>query len=222
MTGPISETNDRLACRRSRGRARRARSACSRRLDVLDDPGVGAVVVARAQVVDHPLERAARGAHALDRRDLALDREDRLDLQRAAEPGLRGADPPAAAQELERVDREPDLRGARAPPRTRAATASTSAARAAPPRRPASATRPIAAAGAARVDDLDALAAACARPGRSPAWRADSTVPEMPPRDVDRDDVAARLDAAARRPRGSRRSTAARSSAAASAVRRRS
>ena len=48
------------------------------------------------------------GAHALDGRDLAVDREDRLDLQRRAEERLRGADPAAAAQVLERVDGEQD------------------------------------------------------------------------------------------------------------------
>ena len=47
--------------------------------------------------------------HPLDRRDLLLEREDRLDLQGRAEEGLRGADPAALAQVLERVDREPHL-----------------------------------------------------------------------------------------------------------------
>ena len=56
-------------------------------LDVLDDPGVGAVVVAALQVLDHALERAAGRAHPLDRGDLGLEREDRLDLQRRAQPG---------------------------------------------------------------------------------------------------------------------------------------
>ena len=89
------------------------------RLDVLDDPAVGALVAARAHVVDHPLERAPGGADALDRRDLGLEREDRLDLQRAAQPGLRAADAPAALQVGERVDAEPD-RAARRAPRARA------------------------------------------------------------------------------------------------------
>ena len=52
------------------------------------------------EVLDHPLERAAGRAHPLDRLDLAVDREDRLDLQRRADPRLRAADPPAAAQVL--------------------------------------------------------------------------------------------------------------------------
>src|SRR5258705_10276948 len=66
-----------------------------RGLDVLDDPGVVAAVVARAQEVDHSLERAARGADALDRRDLSVRREERLDLERAAAPCLRRPHPPA-------------------------------------------------------------------------------------------------------------------------------
>ena len=44
---------------------------------------------------------------------LLVDREDRLDPQRRAELRLRRADAPAAAQELERVDREPELRSPR-------------------------------------------------------------------------------------------------------------
>src|SRR5262249_51572382 len=71
-------------------------------LDVLDAPPVGAVLLARLEVVDHALERAPGGADALDRRDLAVDRQDRLDLQRAAQPRLRGADAPAALEELQR------------------------------------------------------------------------------------------------------------------------
>ena len=78
-------------------------------LDVLDDPGVGAVGVALAGVLDQALEGAAPGPHALDRRDLLLERQDRLDLQRRAEQRLGRADPAAPPQELERVDREPDL-----------------------------------------------------------------------------------------------------------------
>ena len=65
--------------------------------------------VALAREVDHALEGAAAGADALDRGDLLLEREDRLDLQRRADEGLGGADPTALAQVLERVDREPHL-----------------------------------------------------------------------------------------------------------------
>jgi hypothetical protein len=72
--------------------------------------------VALARVIDHSLERPGAGPHALDRDHLALDREDRLDLQRRADPRAGGADPPPAPKELERVDREPHLQlRARAP-----------------------------------------------------------------------------------------------------------
>src|SRR5262249_19816050 len=53
--------------------------ALVRRLDVRDPPAVGAVALARAEVVDEPLEGAPGGPHPLDRRDLGLDRQDRLD-----------------------------------------------------------------------------------------------------------------------------------------------
>ena len=79
------------------------------RLDVLDRERVTAVLPARLEVGDEPLERAARGPHPLDRLHLAVDREDRLDLQRRADPRRRRADPPAAAQVLERVHHDPDL-----------------------------------------------------------------------------------------------------------------
>ena len=167
-------------CRRSRGRARPARSAWS-----------GAWMCCTTQASQPSSWRARRkstirsnarpdGAHALDRRDLAVDGEDRLDLQRAAEPGLRGADAPAAAQELERVDREPDLRRvdrgahARGRPR-RCRRPPRAAARAgergqADDRRRRSACRST----SMRRCGLRALRSVA-------AWRADSTVPEIPP-----------------------------------------
>src|SRR5205823_4496159 len=55
-------------------------------LDVLDDPGVGAVLGACAEVVGHALEGATGSADALDRGDLRLDGEDRLDLERRSDP----------------------------------------------------------------------------------------------------------------------------------------
>ena len=55
----------------------------------------------------------APGAHALDRSDLLFEREDRLDLERRAEPRRGSADPPPAAQVLERVDGEPHLQRSR-------------------------------------------------------------------------------------------------------------
>src|SRR5918995_4229550 len=80
-----------------------------RRVDVLRAPGIGARVLALTRVVDHALHRAAARPDALDRRHLVLDREDRLDLQRRADPGAGSADPAAALEELERVDHEPEL-----------------------------------------------------------------------------------------------------------------
>ena len=50
-------------------------------LDVLDDPAVEARFVELARVLDEPFEDAAAGADALDRRDLFLQGQDRLDLQ---------------------------------------------------------------------------------------------------------------------------------------------
>jgi hypothetical protein len=75
--------------------------------DVLDDPGVVAVVLELLRVLDETLEDAASGPNPLDRRDLVVEGEDRLDLQGRAHPGAGGADPAAATQVLERVDREP-------------------------------------------------------------------------------------------------------------------
>src|SRR4029079_13479863 len=53
-------------------------------LDVLHDPGVGGLGAALVHVLDHALEGALGRADALDGRDLAVEREDRLDLQRRA------------------------------------------------------------------------------------------------------------------------------------------
>src|SRR5439155_12189885 len=78
-------------------------------LDVLDHPRVGAVSVTLARMLHNSLERAAARAYPLDRGDLLHQGEDRLDLERGAEPGLSGADAPPLAQVLERVDHEPHL-----------------------------------------------------------------------------------------------------------------
>ena len=67
------------------------------------------VLVALAGVVAQPLDRAGAGPDPLDRGDLLLEGEDRLDLQRRADPGPGAADPAAAPQVLEGVDREPHL-----------------------------------------------------------------------------------------------------------------
>ena len=107
-TGPISLTITGGRPKISRQRSS-SRCALVGRVDVLHRPGVGARLVALAGVVHHPLEHPGARAHALDRRHLALHGEDRLDLQRRADPGARRADPPAALEELERVDAEPQL-----------------------------------------------------------------------------------------------------------------
>ena len=78
------------------------------RLDVLHDPPVAAGRPQLAGVVHHPLERPPGGPHPLHRHDLVLEREDRLDLQGSSQPRLGLADPPAAAEVLERVEAEPD------------------------------------------------------------------------------------------------------------------
>ncbi len=155
------------------------RSACSVGLDVLHDPAVRAGVVQFLRVLHHPLERPPGGAHALDRHDLVLQREDRLDPQRAAEPRLRLADAPAAAQVLERVEAEPD------PQRPRASRAR--ARRRRPCRRPrAPRRRPRAPAARSRRRRFRRRSPRRARRGRARragacAWRAASQVPEMPP-----------------------------------------
>ena len=61
-----------------------------RRLDVVDDPGVAAVLVALAGVADQALDRPGAGPHALDRGHLLLEGEDRLDLQGGPDPGAGG------------------------------------------------------------------------------------------------------------------------------------
>ena len=78
------------------------------RLDVLNHPRVGAVLRPAAQQLDHSLEGPLGGADALDGGDLALDGEDRLDLQRRAQPRWAPAIRPPA-QALQGVDREPHL-----------------------------------------------------------------------------------------------------------------
>ena len=147
--------------------------------DVLDDPAVGAGLVALAGVVAQALQRAGAGADALDRGDLLFEREDRLDLQGAADPGPGAADAAAAAQVLESVDREPHLQrlagllGARRPrPR---ASAPASAAAAAP-----SAQSPMP---PAAVRESTTWIRSPPLPSSISRWRAcpaASKVPEMP------------------------------------------
>src|SRR3954454_20916793 len=79
------------------------------RVDVLRRPAVGARIVALAGVLDQAVEDPPAPAHALHGDHLALEREDRLHLQRRADPGAGRADASAALQEFERVDGEPHL-----------------------------------------------------------------------------------------------------------------
>ena len=179
ITGPISETNtgsEPNTCRHSSTRRRAVSGSWMCWTTQASAPALLALV----GELDHALERAPARAHALDRRDLLLEREDRLDLQRRAEQRLRGADPPAPAQVLERVDREPHLqrlaRRARPAPSPRPRSRPRAAARAA-----ISTISALAAAGRAAVPDADPLAAR--RRSRSAAGApggADSQVPEMP------------------------------------------
>ena len=66
-------------------------------LHVLDDEDVGARIALLLESRTSRSITPALRAHALDGRDLAVDREDRLDLQRRAEERLRGADPATPA-----------------------------------------------------------------------------------------------------------------------------
>src|SRR3954465_15757753 len=63
----------------------------------------------RRERLDELLHRLLVASDALERNHLALDREDRLDVQELARPGARAPDASAASQELERVHREDQL-----------------------------------------------------------------------------------------------------------------
>jgi len=79
-------------------------------LGVLNDPVGCAAVVQLMQVGDHPLEGPSVGAHAADRGDLRAESQDRLDLQRRPQHRPRCSDAPTAAQVLQRVQAEPDIK----------------------------------------------------------------------------------------------------------------
>ena len=210
-TGPTSVQNS-GSCPNSAVPSATSRLGVVGCLGVLDDPVAGAALVQLAQVGDHPLERAPVRAHPSDRRDLRAEREDRLDLQRRAHQRLRGADAPAPAQVLERVEAEPDVEAlAAAGDGCRAASASV------PPR--AATLRRRAPGSRARRRRFR-----CRAPRPRPGWcssarcarlRARSrTSPTGRPR-CGRDDVAAGADERLVAVAGSRPPTAARSSAAA-------
>jgi hypothetical protein len=61
--------------------------------------------VRASELLDERLERPSPTPHAPQRADLAVvDRQDRSNREQAADERLGGADPPAPAQELERLD----------------------------------------------------------------------------------------------------------------------
>ena len=143
-----------------------------------------------AQQVDHPLERPPRGAHALDRGDLGLDRQDRLDPERRPEPRLRAGDPPAAPQVFERVDREPHLQ----PLRARRARAHSTSAPPAPPRAAAAAAMitspsPPQAVAESNTNTREARSPSCSRACCGGADGARHAA-----REVDRDDLVAGVE----------------------------
>jgi Pyruvate/2-oxoacid:ferredoxin oxidoreductase delta subunit len=79
-------------------------------LGVLNDPVGCAAVVQLMQVGDHPLEGPPPGAHAADWCYLRTESQDGLDLQRRPQHRLRRSDAPTAAQVLQRVQAEPDVK----------------------------------------------------------------------------------------------------------------
>ena len=107
-TAPISEMKAGSQPKISRASSARA-AAVSSSWMCWTTQASSAGLVALAGVVAQALDRAGAGADPLHRRDLLLQGEDRLDLQRRADEGAGAADPPAAPQVLEGVDREPHL-----------------------------------------------------------------------------------------------------------------
>ena len=134
------------------------------------------------EVVDHPLACARRCVRTRPTGAISVPkRQDRLDLQRGPDHGLRRADAPALAQVLERVEAEPDVQRLA---RLRAR-----------PARISSAVRPLARVGGERATRQPEAAGAGAavdarstRPRAGPprraaaaASRALSQVPDRPP-----------------------------------------
>ena len=107
-TAPISEVKTGSQPKISRASSIRPAAVSSSWMYWTTQPS-NPCVVALARVVAQALERAGAGADPLDRGDLLLEGQDRLDLQGAADPGAGAADAAAAAQVLEGVDREPHL-----------------------------------------------------------------------------------------------------------------
>ncbi len=190
MTGPTSEVKTGSESKTSRQRSIR-RSACSGAWMCCIDPAVGACVVELARVLDHALECPPGGAHALDGHDLVLERQDRLDLQRAAQPGLGLADAPSALEVLEGVQAEPYFEHLARRSHARGdgvlvgARASGGGG--------GEHQQPHPAAGGFRVQDLDAIAQAtlCEQPVRLVGGLAGARDAAG---EVDRDDILAGLD----------------------------
>ena len=164
--------------RRSRGRARPGARPVGR-LDVLDEEHVGSRASRCSRVLDEPLERPARRAHALDRRDLASI--ERIGLIFSAEPIHACAPPirpPRRRYSSVSTANRSSARSARAArraarrPRVGAARAAFAA---------AIADQPVPRAAGLGVHHLDPPGATPRSTSASRACSAARTVPEMPP-----------------------------------------
>src|SRR5271165_1361509 len=79
------------------------------RAGVLHGPAVASVASHLTHVLHHALECTTCGANPLDGRDLALEGEDRLDLEGAPQERLGPADATTTLEILEGVEAEPDV-----------------------------------------------------------------------------------------------------------------
>ena len=181
------------------------------RLDVLHAPGVGAVGVQRAHVLDHPLERPAGGAHALD--GLDLDSSERIGLIFSAPP-IQACAPPTRPprRRYSSVSRQNQIRqrGARALRVLGDVVQAGAGARPASPRRAAASPRPPQT--VRESSTVDAVAEAALGELRARLQRGVVRARDRAGQ-VDRDDVVAGLEQRLVARRGSRRPTAATSSA---------
>ena len=190
------------------GRARPAAAASLGRLDVLDDPAVGAVV---AGAPPRTRSAGARARALVRTRSIGVISWSivRIGLIFSAMPSHAEAAPirPPRRRYSSVSTANHIFRSARAAS-ARRSTSSTSAPERGGLARAASTIRPRPPQPLSRVDHRRPVPASA--PSCSLAWRAASTVPEIAARDVDRDDVVPRLRAAAGRRPGSRRSRAGR------------
>ena len=191
MTGPISETKSGLGAHHLAAALDQPLSAL-RVPDVLDDPGVVAHVLELVRVLDEPFEHALAGSHPLDRRDLVLERQDRLDLQRRAHPGpraRRSGRPCAGTRACRSRTTSAAARGPRRPAR-RSARASS------PPSTAAAAAEDQhahPAASRAAVDHVDPFTAAALFDQPLPRLQSRFVGAGDPGGEVDRDDRPARV-----------------------------